>query len=114
MMNDLDNDLGLTVKTPPLSGVAVETVSDGPRKMIAVKDLPISSQITNEQRIEEERFLQGKEAEVAHRYQGIRGYLRLLEVTRVIATLSMYLYLDQFDIHREALRKHQKERLKRA
>jgi len=114
MMNDLDNDLGLTVKTPPLSGVAVETVSDGPRKMIAVKDLPISMQITNEQRIEEERFLQGKEAEVAHRYQGIRGYLRLLEVTRVIATLSMYLYLDQFDIHREALRKHQKERLKRA
>jgi predicted unusual protein kinase regulating ubiquinone biosynthesis (AarF/ABC1/UbiB family) len=114
MMNDLDNDLGLTVKTPPLSGLAVETVSDGPRKMIAVKDLPISSQITNEQRIEEERFLQGKEAEVAHRYQGIRGYLRLLEVTRVIATLSMYLYLDQFDIHREALRKHQKERLKRA
>jgi predicted unusual protein kinase regulating ubiquinone biosynthesis (AarF/ABC1/UbiB family) len=114
MMNDLDNDLGLTVKTPPLSGVAVETVSDGPRKMIAVKDLPISRQITNEQRIEEERFLQGKEAEVAHRYQGIRGYLRLLEVTRVIATLSMYLYLDQFDIHREALRKHQKERLKRA
>ena len=113
-MNDLDNDLGLTVKTPPLSGVAVETVSDGPRKMIAVKDLPISRQITNEQRIEEERFLQGKEAEVAHRYQGIRGYLRLLEVTRVIATLSMYLYLDQFDIHREALRKHQKERLKRA
>jgi len=114
MMNDLDNDLGFTVKTPPLSGVAVETVSDGPRKMIAVKDLPISRQITNEQRIEEERFLQGKEAEVAHRYQGIRGYLRLLEVTRVIATLSMYLYLDQFDIHREALRKHQKERLKRA
>jgi len=113
-MNDLDNDLGLTVKTPPLSGVAVETVSDGPCKMIAVKDLPISRQITNEQRIEEERFLQGKEAEVAHRYQGIRGYLRLLEVTRVIATLSMYLYLDQFDIHREALRKHQKERLKRA
>ena len=113
-MNDLDNDLGLTVKTPPLSGVAVETVNDGPRKMIAVKDLPISRQITNEQRIEEERFLQGKEAEVAHRYQGIRGYLRLLEVTRVIATLSMYLYLDQFDIHREALRKHQKERLKRA
>jgi len=38
----------------------------------------------------------------------------LLEVTRVIATLSMYLYLDQFEIHREAQTKHQKERLKRA
>ena len=113
-MNDLDNDLGLMVKERALSGTILDHSADGPRAMVASKDLPISKQISNEQRIEEERFLQNKEAEVAHRYQGIRGYFRLLEVTRVIATLSMYLYLDQFDIHKDAQTKHQKERLKRA
>ncbi|RIJ96267.1 MAG: hypothetical protein DCC44_00710 [Acidobacteria bacterium] len=38
---------------------------------------------------------------------GIRGYLRLFRISRVIATLSLYLYLDQYDVHV----KHQKKRL---
>jgi len=39
---------------------------------------------------------------------GLRGYLRLAKIARVIATLSLYLYLDQYDVHV----KHQKKRLK--
>ena len=113
-MNGSEKKLELAVRECPANDVAAEPLTDGSRAMVAVKDLPISKQITSEQRIEEEKFLQGKEAEVEHRYQGIRGYFRLLEVTRVIATLSMYLYLDQFEIHKEAQTKHQKERLKRA
>lgn len=113
-MNDFDNDLGLALKERPLSSVVAEPVSEARLPMVAVKDLPIVKQVSSEQRLEEEKFLAGKEAEVAHRYQGMRGYLRLFEVTRVIAMLSMYLYLDQFDIHKAAQTKHQKERLKRA
>src|SRR5262245_60104185 len=114
-MNDLNNDsLGLMVKERSLSGTIPDRSVDGPRAMIAVKDLAISKQISEEQRAEEEKFLAGTEAEIAHRYQGIRGYLRLFEVTRVIATLSLYLYLDQFDVHQVAQNKHLEERLKRA
>jgi len=93
-MNGSEKKHELAVREYPTNGVVVEPFTDGSRAMVAVKDLPISKQITNEQRVEEEKFLKGKEAEVAHRYQGIRGYFRLLEVTRVIATISMYLYLD--------------------
>jgi len=114
-MNDLEGkNLGLMVKERSLSGTIPDRPADGPRAMVAAKDLAISLQVSEEQRAEEEKFLAGKEAEVAHRYQGIRGYLRLLEVTRVIATLSLYLYLDQFEIHKAAQKKHQEERLKRA
>jgi len=38
---------------------------------------------------------------------GLRGYLRLAKISRMIATLSLYLYLDQYDVHV----KHQKKRL---
>jgi predicted unusual protein kinase regulating ubiquinone biosynthesis (AarF/ABC1/UbiB family) len=113
-MNGLENEQGLMIKERPINGVVIEHSADGDHAMVAVKDLPIAKQISNEQRIEEEKFLEGKEAEVAHRYQGIRGYLRIFEVTRVIATLSLYLYLDQFDVHRAAQTRHKKERLKRA
>src|SRR5213083_1428516 len=32
---------------------------------------------------------------------GIRSYLRLFQISRVIALLSLYLYLDQYEIHRK-------------
>src|SRR5882724_1271855 len=113
-MNGLEDKQGLMVKERPINEVVIEPFIKSDGAMVSVKDLPIAKQISNEQRIEEEKFLRTKEAEVAHRYQGIRGYLRLFEVSRVIATLSLYLYLDQFDIHRAAQERHRKERLKRA
>lgn len=47
-------------------------------------------------------------------YHGIRGYLRLFEISRVIVMLSLYLYLDQLDMHRKHHQKQQKERLSKA
>jgi predicted unusual protein kinase regulating ubiquinone biosynthesis (AarF/ABC1/UbiB family) len=82
--------------------------------LVATGELPIAKLVTNEQRIREEKFLVEKEDEVGRRYRGLRSYLRLFEVSRVIAMLSLYLYLDQYDIHRAQQVKHQKERLGRA
>ena len=55
-----------------------------------------------------------EEEQVQNRYRGIRRYLRLFEIVRVISTLSLYLYLDQLDIHQTQQRRHKKERLARA
>ena len=54
------------------------------------------------------------EKEIEKNYNGLRGYLRLFKISRVIAMLSMYLYLDQFDMHKAQQIKHKKERLDRA
>jgi predicted unusual protein kinase regulating ubiquinone biosynthesis (AarF/ABC1/UbiB family) len=90
---------------------ASENGTDG---MVRTKDLDIAKLVTNEQRSEEEKFLAGKETQVENRYRGVRRYLRLLEITRVIALLSLYLYLDQLDVHQKQQRRHKKERLARA
>jgi len=45
---------------------------------------------------------------------GVRGYLRLAQVSRVIAMLSLYLYLDQLDLHLKHQNKRKQERLNRA
>ncbi len=63
------------------------------------KNLPISKQISNEQLIAEEKLLIEKETEIEKNYQGLRGYLRLFHVSKVIGMLSLYLYLDQYDLH---------------
>jgi predicted unusual protein kinase regulating ubiquinone biosynthesis (AarF/ABC1/UbiB family) len=82
--------------------------------MIATKNLDIAKLVTSEQRIEEEKFLEQKEEQIQNRYRGIRRYLRLFEIIRVISTLSLYLYLDQLDIHQKQQLRHKKERLDRA
>lgn len=87
---------------------------NGHGEFFATKDLPIAKLVSNEDRLKEEKFLVAKETQVAKRYQGIRSFLRLMEISRVIGTLSLYLYLDQYDTHRAQQLKHQKERLKKA
>src|SRR5688500_12603975 len=62
----------------------------------------------------EERALQKVESTVERRYQGIRGNLRLFEISRVIAMLSLYLYLDQLDVHQKHQNKLKAERRTRA
>jgi len=37
---------------------------------------------------------------VSGRYSGWRGNLRLIQVTQVIVSLGLYIYLDQYDLHR--------------
>lgn len=77
-------------------------------------DLAIAKKVTNSELIEEERSLQKAENDVEGKFHGLRGYWRLFQITRVIAMLSLYLYLDQLDIHEAHQIKQKKERLNRA
>jgi len=90
------------------------TLPNGSNGMIPTRNLDIAKLVTNEQRIEEEKYLEGKETQIENRYRGLRRYLRLLTITRVISTLSLYLYLDQLDIHQKQQLRHKRERLARA
>jgi len=76
--------------------------------------LPVAMNVTNEAMIAEERRLIETESEVGGRYLGVRGYLRLFKVSRVIALLSLYLYLDQYNMHREQQLKQAKRRMETA
>jgi predicted unusual protein kinase regulating ubiquinone biosynthesis (AarF/ABC1/UbiB family) len=88
--------------------------SNGSHTMVQTNKLPIAQNVTNEAMIEEERHLSEIESQVGGRYVGIRGYLRLLGVTRVLAMLSLYLYLDQYEMHRAQQLKHAQGRLEKA
>ena len=97
-------------------GVAVleKTVGSNGAAMAQTNSLPIAQLVTNEQLIAEEKYLAAKEADVARRYTGIRGYFRILHVSAVIGKLALYLYLDQLEIHRKAQRRHANERMNKA
>ncbi len=77
-------------------------------------ELAIAKKISNDQLIEEEQSLKKVETAVESKYHGIRGYLRLFQISRVIAMLSLYLYLDQYDIHRKHNQKRSAARLETA
>jgi len=47
-------------------------------------------------------------------FHGFRGYLRLFQVSRVIAMLALYLYLDQYDLHHKQHLKRADARMKSA
>lgn len=114
-MNNLSNNKQ-AVATERAHALDVELLpnGDGDHSMVRTKDLDIAKLVTSEQREKEEKFLAGKETQIQNRYRGIRRYLRLFEITRVIALLSLYLYLDQLDIHQKQQRRHKNERLQKA
>lgn len=87
---------------------------NGHHAMTATADLPIAKYVTNDQRIAEEKFLTGKEAEVERRYTGVRGWFRIFHVSAVIGKLALYLYLDQYETHRSGMLRYAKERMKTA
>ena len=98
----MQNDLGTRENLNDLivRDVIVEPpVKDGGHALPAAKNLPAAKQISNERLIAEERLLTAKETEVEQNYEGFRGYLRLFHVSRVIGMLSLYLYLDQYQMH---------------
>jgi Predicted unusual protein kinase len=114
-MDDILNKQAATVEEPNGALQAeLLPVPNGSNGMIATKNLDIAKLVTNQQRIEEEKYLEGQETRIENRYRGVRRYLRLLTITRVISTLSLYLYLDQLDIHQKQQLRHKKERLARA
>ncbi|MEP6945892.1 MAG: AarF/ABC1/UbiB kinase family protein [Acidobacteriota bacterium] len=101
------------VESNDLAAVGASIGANG-STFVPTKTLRIAKQTTNDQRRKEERELQKVEANIAGGYQGIRGYLRLFRISRVIVMLSVYLYLDQLDVHRARQNSHKQERLKRA
>ncbi|HEX8289368.1 MAG TPA: AarF/ABC1/UbiB kinase family protein [Pyrinomonadaceae bacterium] len=99
-----ENINGVALKEEKTNALIVENgangnVANGSHALLPTKNLPISKQISNEQLISEEKLLIERETEVERNYEGFRGYLRLFHVSRVIGMLSLYLYLDQYDVH---------------
>ncbi|MEP6789358.1 MAG: AarF/ABC1/UbiB kinase family protein, partial [Acidobacteriota bacterium] len=72
---------------------------NGLHPLTPTDELAIAKLTTDKQLIEEERSLQKVETSIENKYHGIRGYLRLFQISRVIAMLSLYLYLDQYEVH---------------
>lgn len=96
---------------PILPAAAAANGSNGNHRLVATKELPISKQVSNQELIAEEKLLIEKETEVEKNYQGLRGYLRLFQVSKVIGSLALYLYLDQYDLHHAQHRKQAEVRL---
>jgi len=87
-----------------------DATRNGSLALISTDELAIAKLVSDKQLIEEERSLQKVETAVEGRYHGIRGYWRIFQVTRVIALLSLYLYLDQLDLHQKHGLKHARHR----
>ncbi len=85
-----------------------------PAVFVPTGELAISRRSTNKDVLEDERNLQKIEARIEKGYSGFRGYLRLFSITRILAMLSLYLYLDQFDVHSKQQDRQKQERLAKA
>jgi len=83
-----------------------ENVALGPAPLEPVA--PIKTTLTPEDTTSEALTNEAKDR------AGFSGYLRLFQVSRVIAMLSLYLYLDQLDLHMQMHKKGRAERLKAA
>ncbi len=97
-MNELTNTSGLALKEK-----TVEQISEngsGAAALLPVKNSPIAKPLSNENLVAEANSLIRKETEVEKNYQGFRGYVRLFQVSKVIGNLALYLYLDQYELHR--------------
>lgn len=114
MQKDLlmEENKGLAIKEKTIAPI-IEN-GNGHHTLTPTKNLPISKQISNEDLIAEEKFLIEKETEVEKNYEGFRGYLRLFQVSKVIGMLALYLYLDQYDMHRAQNLKQSEVRLETA
>ncbi|MEO8650318.1 MAG: AarF/ABC1/UbiB kinase family protein [Acidobacteriota bacterium] len=115
-MKEVSEIQGLSIRE---KDAELSRAEENGHSVTATKDLPIARMVSVEDRAGEEAFLEASETAVASRYQGIRSYLRLLEVSRVIGMLSLYLYLDQYELHhahtlrQAALREEKAARLTR-
>ncbi len=100
-MNELTDEQGLKVIEKTVEPISEnENGANGNHALVETKQSPVSKQIGNDKLVAEEKFLTEKEIEVERNYHGIGGYLRLFQVSKVIGMLALYLYLDQYDLHR--------------
>lgn len=93
----------------------VEAVRVNGNGALAVADAPpLLHSVANEELIAKEKELLRTEEGVEKNYKGFRGWMRFGKVARVIGMLSLYLYLDQYDIHRKQHLKVKNARLETA
>lgn len=106
----------MSLITDPITVKKRETVDlhGGGLSLVPANEPALARIISTDQVHAEEISLQKVETAVEARYQGMRGYWRIFQVSRVIVMLSLYLYLDQFDVHRGQQDKQKKERLRKA
>lgn len=101
------SEQGTILKNKETALAEIEKISvngasaNGNQSLVKTKDIPIAEMVSNEQLIAEEKDLIKSEDGVQRKYEGLRGWLRLGKVSRVIGMLSLYLYLDQYDVHRK-------------
>lgn len=76
-----ENSQGLVVRESEVAPVAPN--SNGHKALAPVEPTPETSE----------------DELIALRYHGFRGWWRLFKVSRVIGLLSLYLYLDRYDLH---------------
>lgn len=76
--------------------------------------LSSNGHVSNGRLIADQRGLQAEEENVEKKYKGWRAVVRLIEVAYVIVMLSLYLYLDQYDIHRKHHLKQAEARMQMA
>jgi predicted unusual protein kinase regulating ubiquinone biosynthesis (AarF/ABC1/UbiB family) len=108
----LENKQGLMLKEKTIEQLLENgNGANGNHALLPTKNLPIAKQISNEKLIAEEKSLIEQEESVKKNYRGIGGYLRLFQVSKVIGMLSLYLYLDQYDIHHKQHQKQAEARL---
>lgn len=112
-MDNLTDNRGLAVRQKTV-GNSPEKGLDGGISVENGSLLPIAKPLTSDRQAAEEKVLAETESKVGAGYAGIRGYLRLFKVSRVIATLSLYLYLDQYEMHRTQQLKQAKRRMETA
>ena len=108
-MEELSNNQGLALKEK-----TVEPVLENGDGLPRTKNLPIAKHISDEQLIAEEKSLLAQEDAVEKSYHGWRGWLRLARVSQVIGMLSLYLYLDQYELHYKQHRKAAEHRMELA
>ena len=110
LMEETTEKQGLAVRE-----IAIESGNgNGHREMFPAGDLAIAKLVSNDDLIAEEKFLMKEEAEVEKRYRGLRGYLRILHVMVVLGKLSLFLYLDQYDVHHKHHQRVARERREKA
>ncbi|MBA2493965.1 MAG: AarF/ABC1/UbiB kinase family protein [Acidobacteria bacterium] len=84
---------------------------NGNHALIETKLLPIAKKVFNQELIAEEKSLIEQEESVEKNYRGISGYLRLFHISRFVGMLSLYLYLDQYEVHHAQHEKQAEARL---
>ncbi|MBL8181120.1 MAG: AarF/ABC1/UbiB kinase family protein [Blastocatellia bacterium] len=89
-------------------------VKDRVTEIIAERRADVSSSPANLKLIENEQVSLKAGDQNEKKFHGFRGYFRLFQVSRVIAMLALYLYLDQYDIHQKQHRKRADARMKTA